>query len=127
MLRVVAKNAITTPRCNMETSELYKERVYTVDEVAAIFRVPSGTVRRLIRRGDLPAIRLGRTYRVPRSVIDDYFDLPPASVLSDEDLGFGMWADDDTIGDGVEYVNRIRVADQRTLEEVLADPDLWRK
>jgi excisionase family DNA binding protein len=111
----------------METQELYRERVYTVDEVAAIFRVPSDTVRRLIRRGDLPAIRLGRVYRVPRSVIDDYFDLPPASGPSDKDMGFGMWANDETIGDSVEYVNRLRAADKRTLEEVVADPDLWQQ
>ena len=50
--------------------------VYTVTEVAAIFRVPSDTVRRLIHHGDLPAIRLGRVYRVPKAVIDGLFDLP---------------------------------------------------
>jgi excisionase family DNA binding protein len=100
--------------------------VYTVDEVAAIFRVPSGTVRRLIRKGNLPAIRLGRIYRVPKSVIDDYFDLPPAS-LSPEELGLGMWKDDDTVGDGVEYVNRLRDADTRTLDEIVADLNSWQE
>jgi excisionase family DNA binding protein len=109
----------------MEARELYEEKVYTVGEVAVIFRVPPETVRRLIRRGDLPAVRLGRTYRIPRSVIDRYFDLPALSYLSPEDLGFGMWADDDTVGDSVEYVNQIRAAEGRTLREVVEDLVSW--
>ncbi len=110
----------------METRELYRDRVYTVDEVAAIFRVPSDTVRRLIRRGDLSAIRFGRVYRVPRSVIDDYFDLPPVS-FSPEELGLGMWKDDPNVGDGVEYVNRLRDADTRTLREIVEDLHSWQE
>jgi len=107
----------------MDSRQLYPDTVYTVDEVAIIFRVPSDTVRRLIRRGDLPAIRLGRRYRVPKSVIDDYFNLPPAT-LSPEEMGLGLWKDDPTIDDSIEYVNRLRAADNRSLEEVAADSDL---
>ena len=109
----------------MEARELYEEIVYTVDEAAAIFRVPPETVRRLIRRGDLPAIRLGRIYRIPKSVIDRYFDLPAISHLSPEDLGFGIWADDETIGDGVDYVNQIRAAESQTLREAVEELDSW--
>ena len=109
----------------METGELYKTRVYTVDEVATIFRVPANTIRRLIRRGDLPAIRLGRLYRVPESVIDRYFDLPEPSVQADEELGFGILADS-SISDGVEYVNQTRSTTKLVLSEVLAAPELWR-
>ena len=109
----------------METSGLYKDRVYTVGEEAAIFRIPMNTVRRLIRRGDLPAIRLGRLYRVPESVIDRYFDLPEPT-LSAEELGFGMWKDDESIGDSVDYVNQIRAADQRPLQEVIDELAHWR-
>jgi len=110
----------------METRELYRDKVYTVDEVAAIFRVPSDTVRRLIRRGDLPAIRLGRVFRIPKSVIDDYFDLSPIS-FSPEELGLGMWQDDPAIGDSVEYVNRLRDADTRTLRGVVEDLHAWQE
>jgi excisionase family DNA binding protein len=109
----------------MEAGELYEETVYTVDEAAAIFRVPPETVRRLIRRGDLPAIRLGRIYRIPKSAIDRYFDLPAISHLSPEDLGFGIWADDETIGDSVDYVNQMRAAESRTLRESVKDLDSW--
>jgi excisionase family DNA binding protein len=111
---------------DMEASELYKDRVNTIDEVAAIFRVPANTVRRLILRGDLPAIRLGRVYRVPVSVIDRYFDLPEPT-LSAEDLGLGMRTDDSDIGDSVEYVNRIRAAGKRPLQEVLDELAHWRQ
>ncbi len=109
----------------MEARELHEETVYTVGEVAAIFRVPPETVRRLIRQGDLPAIRLGRAYRIPRSVIDRYFDLPALTHLSPEDLGFGIWADDEAIGDSVEYVNQTRLAEHRTLREVVEDLASW--
>jgi len=109
----------------METSGLYKDRVYTIDEVAAIFRVPANTDRRLIRRGDLPAIRLGRVYRVPVSVIDRYFDLPEPSAQADESLGFGMLAGS-LIPEGVEYVDQIRSTSKLTIREALADPELWR-
>lgn len=108
----------------MERTEMYSDRVYTVDEVAAIFRVPSDTIRRLIHSGDLPAIRLGRVYRVPKSVIDGYFDLPPATVPL-EKLGFGMWKEDAIGSDAVEYVNRLREADTRTLREVVEDLNSW--
>lgn len=36
----------------------------TVAEVAAIMRVSNMTVYRLIRGGDLPAIRVGKNYRI---------------------------------------------------------------
>ncbi len=108
----------------MEKAGVYHDKVYTVNEVAAIFRIPTDTVRRLIHRGDLPAIRLGRLYRVPQSVIDGYFDLPRADVPP-EQLGFGMWADDASTEDAVEYVNRLRDADTRTLRERIEDLNSW--
>jgi excisionase family DNA binding protein len=108
----------------MESRPLYEDRVYTVDEVAAILRVPATTVRRLIRKQELPAIRLGRTYRVPKSAIDRLFAVPILG-FSPEELGFGMWADDAEIGDSVEYVNRLRESDGRTLREVLEDLNSW--
>ena len=94
--------------------------VYTVTEVAAIFRVPSDTVRRLIHHGDLPAIRLGRVYRVPKAVIDGLFDLP-ALPIPPEEFGFGVWGKDPNMGDAVTYVDHLRDADPRTLREVVAD------
>jgi excisionase family DNA binding protein len=108
---------------DVEKTERFQDRVYTVAEVAAIFRVPSDTVRRLIHRGELPAIRLGRVYRVPKSVIDDYFDLPQAVPI--EKLGFGMWGEEAAGSDAVEYVNHLRDADTRTLREIVEDLSAW--
>jgi excisionase family DNA binding protein len=44
---------------NVVMATTISEEVYTVEEVAAIFRVPADTIRRLIQRGQLPALRLG--------------------------------------------------------------------
>ena len=40
------------------------DRLLTAAEVADQFRVSTMTVYRLIRRGELPAVRVGRNYRV---------------------------------------------------------------
>ena len=41
-------------------------RFMTVSEVAAVLRVSNMTVYRLINAGQLPAVRIGRSFRVPR-------------------------------------------------------------
>jgi excisionase family DNA binding protein len=47
-------------------------RFLTVAEVASIMRVSKMTVYRLVHSGDLPAIRVGRSFRVPEKAVDDY-------------------------------------------------------
>lgn len=44
----------------------------TVAEVAAIMRVSKMTVYRLVHSGELPAIRVGRSFRVPESAVHAY-------------------------------------------------------
>lgn len=44
----------------------------TVAEVAALMRVSKMTVYRLVHQGDLPAVRVGRSFRVPREAVDAY-------------------------------------------------------
>ncbi|MDP9442891.1 MAG: helix-turn-helix domain-containing protein [Actinomycetota bacterium] len=44
----------------------------TVAEVAAAMRVSKMTVYRLVHSGDLPAVRVGRSFRVPESAVDEY-------------------------------------------------------
>lgn len=45
----------------------------TVTEVADRFRVDNRTIRRLIDRGDLPAVRVGdRSLRVPTAAVDAF-------------------------------------------------------
>jgi len=44
----------------------------TVSEVAEVMRVSKMTVYRLVHSGELPAVRFGRSYRVPESAVQAY-------------------------------------------------------
>jgi excisionase family DNA binding protein len=44
----------------------------TVGEVAAVLRVSNMTVYRLIKGGDLPALRIGKNYRIRQHDLDAY-------------------------------------------------------
>jgi len=44
----------------------------TVAEVAATMRVSKMTVYRLVHAGELPAARVGRSFRVPRHAVEEY-------------------------------------------------------
>jgi excisionase family DNA binding protein len=47
-------------------------RFLTVGEVAAVLRVSNMTVYRLINAGGLPAVRIGRSFRIHREDLDRY-------------------------------------------------------
>ena len=51
---------------------LSEVRFLTVAEVASVMRVSKMTVYRLVHNGDLPAVRVGRSFRVPEQAVDDY-------------------------------------------------------
>ena len=51
---------------------LAEVRFLTVAEVAAIMRVSKMTVYRLVHGGELPAVRVGRSFRVPEQADHDY-------------------------------------------------------
>ena len=44
----------------------------TIAEVAAIMRVSKMTVYRLVHGGELPAVRVGRSFRVQENDVDEY-------------------------------------------------------
>ncbi len=48
---------------------LHEVRFLTVAEVAAVMRVSKMTVYRMVHAGELPAIRFGRSFRVPESAV----------------------------------------------------------
>ncbi len=54
----------------------------TVAEVAAMMRVSKMTVYRMVHAGDLPAVRVGRSFRVPEKAVHDYLR-PPTSKPAD--------------------------------------------
>jgi excisionase family DNA binding protein len=47
-------------------------RFLTVAEVATIMRVSKMTVYRLVHGAELPAVRVGRSFRVPEQAVHDY-------------------------------------------------------
>jgi excisionase family DNA binding protein len=47
-------------------------RFLTVAEVATIMRVSKMTVYRLVHSGELEAIRVGRSFRVPEAAVNQY-------------------------------------------------------
>ena len=49
-------------------------RFLTVNEVAHFLRVSKMTVYRLIKQGDLPAVQIGRGYRVREDDVHRYLD-----------------------------------------------------
>ncbi|MEZ0577817.1 helix-turn-helix domain-containing protein [Nocardioides sp. MH1] len=44
----------------------------TIAEVATMMRVSKMTVYRLVHNGELPAVRVGRSFRVPEADVDEY-------------------------------------------------------
>lgn len=59
----------------------------TAAEVADQLRVSTMTIYRLIRNGELPAVRVGRNYRVRTSDLDAYLQsqvVDPATMDLDE-------------------------------------------
>ena len=47
-------------------------RYLTVAEVADMMRLSRMTVYRLVHGGELPAVRVGRSFRVPQDALDAY-------------------------------------------------------
>ncbi|MGC5173348.1 helix-turn-helix domain-containing protein [Microbacterium sp. DT81.1] len=50
-----------------------------ISETAAILRLHHQSVRKLIRDGQLSAIRVGRTYRIRRSDLDSWIQRQPTT------------------------------------------------
>jgi excisionase family DNA binding protein len=55
-----------------EQLNLAQVQFLTVAEVAAAMRVSKMTVYRLVHGGDLAAVRVGRSFRVPESAVRNY-------------------------------------------------------
>ncbi len=52
----------------------FEEPLLTVGEVAALLHVSNMTVYRLIKSGQLTAIRVGKNYRIRRTEVEKYLD-----------------------------------------------------
>lgn len=51
---------------------LSEVRFLTVAEVAGLMRVSKMTVYRLVHAGDIAAVRVGRSFRVPDTAVHNY-------------------------------------------------------
>jgi len=51
---------------------LSEVRFLTIAEVASAMRVSKMTVYRLVHSGELPAVRVGRSFRVPEQAVHSY-------------------------------------------------------
>ncbi len=51
-----------------------KRQFLSLEEVAKLLNVNYQLVYRLVRAGELPAVRLGRVYRVDRNDLDDFLE-----------------------------------------------------
>ena len=67
-------------RCMMASSngpagnpgDISEVKFLTVAEVATVMRVSKMTVYRLVHSGELTAVRVGRSFRVPEKAVHDY-------------------------------------------------------
>jgi excisionase family DNA binding protein len=62
------------------TPDLSDVRFLTVAEVAEMMRVSNMTVYRLVHSGDLPAVRFGRSFRIPESAVVAAIETPISDV-----------------------------------------------
>lgn len=60
--------------------DLSDVRFLTVAEVAEMMRVSNMTVYRMVHAGELPAVRFGRSYRIPESAVATAIELPQQNV-----------------------------------------------
>ena len=60
------------PGVNPVDLPLAEVKFLTVAEVAAVMRVSKMTVYRMVHSGDLPAVRVGRSFRVPEKAVHEY-------------------------------------------------------
>ncbi|MCU1482490.1 MAG: DNA-binding protein [Subtercola sp.] len=57
-------------------NDLSDVRFLTVAEVADMMRVSKMTVYRMVHSGELPAIRFGRSFRVPETAVQSAIETP---------------------------------------------------
>jgi excisionase family DNA binding protein len=55
-----------------KSGDISEVKFVTIAEVASMMRVSKMTVYRLVHNGDLPAVRVGRSFRVKESDVDEY-------------------------------------------------------
>lgn len=70
----------------------YYEDVFSVEEVANMLKISRRYILKLIREGKFGAMKIGKEYRIPKSVLDSFLIRPRQHFipLRNTDLGFGQ-------------------------------------
>lgn len=56
--------------------------VLTAREAAEALRISHSHMLKMLREGAIPSAKVGKTYRIPRSVIDEMLTVQPAGSAS---------------------------------------------
>lgn len=88
----------------LPATKINYEPVFAIREVASIFKLSPTAVRQLIKKGELASIRIGKQFRIPKSVIDSYFNSYESPVSSQ---AFGLLKNKKGSG-GINFENKIR-------------------
>ena len=51
-------------------------KILTVKEAAALLKTSRQQIRRMIQNGELPAVKVGREWRISRNALLDYLGFP---------------------------------------------------
>jgi excisionase family DNA binding protein len=68
------------PNPIITTVAVDEDEILTGPEAAKVLKVHIQTVQALVRRGELRAAKVGRTYRIKRAWINEYLDRISAGV-----------------------------------------------
>src|SRR5690606_20811361 len=68
----IAQGWVGEPMTGPPQGKLAEVKFQTVAEVAALMRVSKMTVYRLVHTGELTAVRVGRSFRVPEHAVHEY-------------------------------------------------------
>ncbi|MGL4304536.1 MAG: helix-turn-helix domain-containing protein [Mycobacteriaceae bacterium] len=70
----VSKQVVRDSSAKDNSPSVVGTQFLTVAEVASLMRVSKMTVYRLVHNGDLPAVRVGRSFRVHAKAVHDYLE-----------------------------------------------------
>jgi excisionase family DNA binding protein len=75
------------------TEPVGRTRFLTVLEVAEVMRVSKMTVYRLLHSGELPGVRVGRSFRVPQEALEAFLRSSATVVAALQDAESGASGD----------------------------------
>ncbi len=90
----------------------------TVAEVARLFRMTQAAIRRMIRAKEMPALKIGKEYRIAEHVVQSM--LQPLTEHNLAEAGFGLWKGR-RHPRGEDWVRKQRRGPAKTLEELLRE------